>query len=231
MKTNVLTILSALLMVLAVLVANRTLADEDLVGEFEEVSVVFEQNATDEDVEVVFKANGGDEGLRRLSVTGPNGEKVVELSCPTAGAMGLRQFVFESPEPRDDGALRVAFPEGTYEFSGESVSGEKFASKADLTHSLPDVVTLLHPEKDAEEVAVEGLQIKWTSVSGVTTYLVEIEQEETGVTLNVSLSGSVDSFAVPSGFLTPGTEYTLAIGTQTAGGNSSFIETNFETAK
>ena len=143
--------------------------------------------------------------------------------------MGLRQFVFESPEPRDDGALRAAFPEGEYQFRGESVSGEKFAGTAHLSHALPDVAILVHPQEEAEEVAINGLLIKWTPVSGVSTYLVEIEQEETGITLNVSLPAGTNSFAVPQGFLTPGTEYTLAIGTQDASGNSSFIETSFET--
>lgn len=210
--------------------ASRIVAEESAASAFEEASVVFEQNATDGDVEVVFTVKGGDEGLRQLTVVRPDGQTVVQISCPAPDALGLRQFVFESPEPQDDGELRAAFPEGTYIFRGESVSGEKFAGSANLVHALPDVVTLHNPPAEAEDVAVEGLIIEWTPVAGVTTYHVEIEQENTNISLNVSLPAGTRSFAVPAGFLVPGTEYQLGIGTEDANGNSSFIEISFETA-
>ena len=44
------------------------------------------------------------------------------------------------------------------------------------------------------------------------------------------LPGSTARLAVPDGFLVPGTEYKLAIGSVTMEGNASFIETSFTTA-
>ena len=56
-----------------------------------------------------------------------------------------------------------------------------------------------------------------------------IEQEELALEITATLSGTATKFAVPDGFLAPGTEYTLAIGTVSKEGNTSFVETTFTT--
>ena len=199
-------------------------------GQFSAATVNFEQNATDGDVEVVFTADSGGEGLARLSVTAPDGRPVVNFTGPPPPTLGLRQFRFESPEPEDDGSLRAAFPEGTYIFRGTTVGGKELESGAVLSHALPGVATLVHPEEDAE-VSAEGLRIEWKSVPGVSVYVLEIESDETDATLAVSLPAPATSFAVPDGFLVPGLEYQLGIGTLTEDGNASFVEISFGTAE
>ena len=47
--------------------------------------------------------------------------------------------------------------------------------------------------------------------------------------MTATVPSSVTAFAVPDGFLLPDTEYTLAIGTVAAAGNTSFVETTFTT--
>jgi hypothetical protein len=64
----------------------------------------------------------------------------------------------------------------------------------------------------------------------VEAYIVYIEQDELGVSLNARLPGSVSSFVVPDGFLKPETQYTMGIGTVTNTGNASYIEGFFTTA-
>jgi len=205
-------------------------AQGNAVREFEHASVVFEQNATDGDVEVVFRVTGGHEGLKHLTVTGPEGQKVFEVDSP-GGSMGMRQFNLESPEPSDDGALRTAFPQGTYTFSAESVSGVQFKGSATLEHALPEVVRILNPSEDAGDVASENLQIRWSPVRGVSGYVLELEHEESGASLTVNLPADAQSFNVPNGFLQAGSEYMLGIGTQSRSGNASFVEIGFETAE
>src|SRR5215210_2321449 len=78
---------------------------------FELASARFEQNATDGDVEAVFEAIAGDDGLSKLTVVAPDGRTIVEFAAPSRAAMGMRQFRFESPEPKDGAALKKAFPE------------------------------------------------------------------------------------------------------------------------
>ena len=62
-------------------------------------------------------------------------------------------------------------------------------------------------------------------------YIVTIEQDELKVSVEAHLPGSASTFVVPDGFLAPGTEYTMGIGTVTEDGNASYIEGTFTTAK
>ncbi len=90
---------------------------------FDEAEVRFEQNVTDGDVEVVFEITSDDEGLARLTVVSPDGRTVVDFMAPDSSTLGIRSFKFESPEPKDAEGLKMAYPEGTYTFSGSTVSG------------------------------------------------------------------------------------------------------------
>jgi hypothetical protein len=105
--------------------------------EFEEADIHVERNATDGDTEVVITALGGDEGLERLLIRTPDKRLVLLLSSSDPTIMGIREFVFESPEPEGD-AILAGYPEGTYTFRGTSVTGEKFKSTAELSHELPE---------------------------------------------------------------------------------------------
>ena len=194
-------------------------------------SVIFEQNATDGDVEVVFKVKGRDEGLAKLSVVSPDGGTVIDFTAPGVSAMGIREFVFESPEPTDVEGLKAAYPAGIYTFSGTSATGKELRGESTLSHELPATTSLLRPSAGAHNVPVEDLKITWTPVAKVSGYVIEIEQDELEVHLEATLPGSATRFAVPDGFLRPGTEYDLGIGTVSEAGNVSFVETSFTTAE
>ncbi len=197
---------------------------------FAVANVHFEQNATDGDVEVVFEAKGGKEGLAKLSVVSPDGRTVVDFTAPDASTLGMRQFRFESPEPKDVNSLKSAYPEGMYTFTGTTASGVKLQGKTTLSHKLPATVSFLQPKAEAQGVGTKSLTITWTPVKNVSAYIVYIEQDELDVSITAKLPGSVASFAVPEGFLAPGTEYMLGIGAVTNEGNVSYVETAFTTA-
>ena len=192
--------------------------------------VQFEQNATDGDLEVVFEVKGGDEGLTRLTVAAPDGRTVVDFSAPDASTLGMRQFRFESPEPGDTASLVAAYPEGVYVFAGVTGSGERLRGESTLSHRLPPPTSFLRPAPDAQGVASGRLEIGWAPVEDLAAYIVYVEQDELDVNLTARLPGSVTTFVVPDGFLIPGTTYQLGIGTVTAEGNTSFVETTMTTA-
>jgi hypothetical protein len=198
---------------------------------FKTASVHFEQNATDGDVEVVFNVTGRGEGLAKLSVVSPDGRTVVDFSAPDASTLGIREFEFESPEPSDAKLLKAAYPAGVYRFSGATAAGKELRGESTLSHELPATTSLLQPGLEAENVAVAGSKVTWTPVANVSSYLIEIEQDELDASLKVTLPGSATSFSVPDGFLRPGTEYDLGIGTVSERGNVSFVETSFTTAE
>jgi hypothetical protein len=126
-------------------------------------------------------------------------------------------------------ALKAAYPEGAYEFAGRTSSGAALVGKSTLSHTLPAVTEFGVPAPDAEDVPTEDVEISWSTVDGVAFYIVEIEQEELGTRVEATLPSSSTVFAVPNGFLMPGKEYHLGIGTVTDGGNVSFVETSFTT--
>jgi hypothetical protein len=193
-------------------------------------NVHFEQNATDGDVEAVFEVKGGNDGLAKLTVVSPDGRTVIDFTAPDASTLGMRQFRFESPEPGDVASLKSAYPDGVYVFSGATVAGDQLLGKSTLSYLLPATASFLRPGADAEDVDVKNPEITWSPVKNLAAYLIEIEQEELDVNITAKLPGSVATFAVPDGFLLPGREYKLSIGTVTDEGNISFVETTFTTS-
>jgi hypothetical protein len=192
--------------------------------------VHFEQNVTDGDAEVVIEVNGGDTGLAKLTVVSPDGRTLIDFTAPDATALGIRQFRFESPEPRTVESLKSAYPKGVYTFAGTTAAGEKLHGTSTLSHRLPVAASLLKPEAGARGVSTRNLKIIWTPVKNAASYIVSIEQDELDVSITSKLPGSVTTFTVPDGFLLPATKYTLGIGTVTDEGNISFTETTFTTA-
>jgi hypothetical protein len=197
---------------------------------FPSASVRFEQNATDGDVEVVFEALGSSDGLTKLSVVAPDGRVVVDFTAPGATKYGIREFVFESPEPTDVDSLKAAYPAGEYTFDGANAAGVTFHGTSTLNHVLPPTTSFVYPQENAQGVPVENLEITWTPVEGVAGYMVEIEQSRLDVKVIVRQPASQAKFAVPNGLLVPGMKYTLGIGTVSSDGNVSFVETHFTTA-
>jgi hypothetical protein len=199
---------------------------------FRTASVHFEQNATDGDAEVVFEVTGGAEGLTRLVVKAPDGRTVVDFTAPDGPSpSGMRQFRFESPEPADIPAMKAAYPPGTYTFEGTTGSGQRLHGTAVLKHGLPEPVTVVTPEAEAADVAVRDLEVAWTPIGQAAAYLVYVEHGDSSLEVSARLPGSTTTFAVPDGFLLPGTEYQLGVGVVTEEGNISFVETTFTTAK
>ena len=196
---------------------------------FEKVRVYFEQTVQDNDAEVKFEATGGATGLATLKVVAPDGRTVVDFKA-TDSKLGIRHLILESPEPKNDGRVQKDFPAGIYKFSGTAVGGSALQGEATLTHSLPTPTSFIRPGSDAKNVPVKAMKITWSAVKNLAATVVVIEQEKSGRELRVNLAGDATSLAVPDGFLIPGTEYKLAIGTVSSDGNASFIETAFTTS-
>jgi hypothetical protein len=201
-------------------------ADEKL----EVATVSLEQTMQDADIEMKFDAIAGEGGLATLKVVAPDGRTVIDLTAPDS-KLGMRHLTFESPEPKKaDGKLQADFPEGTYKFTANTVDGKKLQGDAALSHKFPEATSLVRPRPDEENVPVTGLQIRWKPIKDVSGLVFVLEQEATGREIHAELPAAVTSFTVPDGFMTPGTEYKVSIGTVSKLGNKSVFETSFTTA-
>jgi hypothetical protein len=226
------TVTLATLLALAFFGNHRASASEEQAGtpqSFSVASVHLEQNATDGDVEAVIEAIGGDAGLTKLTVVAPNGEIIVEVKAPVGGTLGMRQFHFETPEPKDMDSLKKAFPEGAYTITGTTADGKTLSDNSTLTHKLPTPTKILRPQADAKNVDPHHLEITWNAVKDAAGYTIEIEGNG-GADLTAKLPKSVTKFSVPDGFLLPGADCQVGIGTVSADGNVSVVEIEFKTA-
>jgi hypothetical protein len=196
---------------------------------FERVSVYLEQTVEDEDSEVTFEAISGAVGLAALKVAAPDGRIVVDFKA-TDSKLGMRHLVLETPEPKNDGKVPADFPAGLYRFTGTLTTGKELLGEATLSHKLPDPARIVHPRPNERNISTTGMQVKWNPVRDVAKYVVVIEQEKTGREYKADLNAGATSFTVSDGFLVPGLEYKLAIGTVGKDGNRSFTESAFVTA-
>lgn len=196
---------------------------------FERARVYFEQNLLDKDVEVKFEATGGSAGLATMKVTAPDGRTVIDFKS-TDSKFGIRHLVFESPEPKNDGQIQKDFPAGIYKFTGTLVGGVALQGEATLSHKLPTPSAFVRPKLDEKNVPIRGLKASWTPVKDLAAVVLIIEQEGSGQEIKVTLPGNATTFVVPDGFLQPGLDYKISVGTVSSEGNGSFIETAFSTA-
>jgi hypothetical protein len=197
--------------------------------EFETASICVERNATDGDTEIVMEAVPGDAGLRHFQVRAPTGRRVFVFDSLDRGVMGMREFSLESPEPEGDQIL-AAYPQGTYYFWGHTHAGDKFFSTPRLSHVMPAATVILSPSADAV-VATGDLAIEWSPVTGISQYLLELENESADPeqSLTFNLPPAVTRFVVPSALLAPGSDYQIGIATVSSNCNVVFVETTFRT--
>jgi hypothetical protein len=217
-----------LAIVVASLPAGALLAADEFAA-FDTAQIYVEQNATDGDTEVVMAATGGDDGLRLLRVRAPDGRIVLSVGSRDPGILGLREFLFESPEPPNDEILD-AYPEGTYVFHGSTHGGERLRGRAELSHALPPPTFITHPPAGGV-VPPRSLIIEWTAVPGVREYVLELENESVDPeqALTINLRPDVTHFEVPEALLVPESDYQVGIGSVAANGNVVFVENVFAT--
>jgi hypothetical protein len=210
-------------------VASAAADDAARVSAFEDAAIIVEQNATDGDTEIVITAVPDDKGLRRFSVRSPQGERIFKVSAPRH-LMGLREFLFETPEPEGEQILAL-YPEGNYTFSGIADDGERFRGTAELSHDLPPPTVILFPSP-GEAVPADALTVQWSQVPGIEQFLFEFENESADPeqALLLNLPPNVTSFDVPRALLVPGADYQVGVATIAENGNTVFVEVEFSTA-
>ena len=191
-------------------------------GEFSELSIILEQNATDGDAEVVVFAKGQDDGLKSLTVTSPKG-RLTGAFIGNPRGIGIREFILESAEPTDIDSVLRSFPEGNYRFRGTTVNGDCLKGTATLSHVLAPATVILTPGED-EVLPLDGFVLSWEAVPGAASYVIGIDNEDRGNALVAEIAPTATSFTVPAEWLEAGTEYTASVAVKAADGNVSSVE-------
>lgn len=196
---------------------------------FADAEIFLEQNFTDGDSEVVILAKGGDEGLQSFQLVGPNGVIIYNFDSPKNGQnIGGREIILESPEPSVHNEVLAAYPEGVYTFVGETVSGIKFKSTAQLSHALSAPASITFPT-EAATVLRSALTVTWEPVTGAEEYVVELKNTATDLSLAVQVPADINAFQTPPQWIVPGAEYQVSVTVVNDAGNKVSSELSFFT--
>ena len=199
-------------------------------AQFERAVIYLERNVTDGDTEVRIVATADDGGFATLRVIAPDGRTVIDFKSP-ASKVGIRQIDLESPEPREIDEIKADFPEGTYRFEATLVDGATLGAEAMLRHALPDAPTLSVPREGQTELPVKGAKVRWEPVADVAAVQVVLKERKGLRELRATLPGNSTVFAIPDGFLVPGSKYEVAVGSIHRSGNRSYQEIEFTAQK
>ncbi|MCI0452652.1 MAG: hypothetical protein L0Z51_09745 [Candidatus Latescibacteria bacterium] len=192
---------------------------------FEEAQIFLEFNSTDNDAGIQVFVDG--EPWKELEIVDRRGRELLEIEA--SGGMkklGLTELRFEGAEPEPDEVLD-AFPAGEYRFRGRAVERFRLTGSATLSHDMPPA-----PEfspSDGEVVDPDNVVIEWTLLGGVDRYQVIVENDATGMSMEVTVSSSTSSLHVPPTFLEPNTEYKAEILAIAPNGNRTITESTFVT--
>jgi len=239
-------------------IAPAPWADEGDDGDeipFEEAKIFLELNHTDGDLGIHALVDG--DAWKKLEIEDPNEREILSVKGKgRLGRHGLTELFFESDEPSFDelppDEFLARFPEGEYEFEGETLDGKELEGTAVLTHVLPapPANILISGEAaplDCDEDPIPSVSdpviIKWDPVTEshpeigksdpnieIVGYQVVVEREEpTLLVFSVDLPPSDEpQVTVPPEFIALGTEFKLEVLVREASGNQTAVETCFE---
>jgi hypothetical protein len=191
---------------------------------FDDAKVFFELNTTDHDMG--FQVFLDAPGWKRVSLTGPNGNRLFVLSADTRlEEVGITELRFESAEP-SPAEIRSRFPAGDYTFRGETVEGVSLFSKVHLGSGI--LVPPTFTPRNGQVVDPLNTVVRWET-HGAEMVEVIIEHDDLGHVLDVTVSASTNRLTIPRQFLRRGQEYKIEILAIAPNGNRTIAESTFRT--
>jgi hypothetical protein len=144
--------------------------------------------------------------------------------------VGQADVAFDTTEP-SLAELMDAYPPRRYRFSGKDVEGTRLFNVVTLSYEFADAVENVFPVEDDTDIPTSGLVVSWTLSGEPAAIRVAVENEETGGVVEIDLPGDATEFAVPDGFLEPGTEYVVDVIAIARNGNLTVHDALFTTTE
>ena len=207
-------------------------------AKLEEAEFFIEYNASDRDAGVQAFIDG--DGWDWIEIYNPAGKKIYRFNVDnTAKKIGITELFFESSEPSFDilpfAELLKMYPEGEYEFVGQTVKGEKFESKTKFSHMIP-AAPVVSP-KAHSVVDPENTVISWEPVTKpeeikIVSYQVTVERNDPLRVLDVqNLPSTARKMQIPADFLEYDTLYQFEVLAKEKSGNQTITVGFFRTIK
>ena len=192
---------------------------------FEFSEIFIEQNATDGDagIQLFFDADG----WKQVQILDPDQHVILDMTTKRAfRELGITEVRLESEEPSPAEVLGL-FPEGSYEFTGLTLDGERLVGEGFLSHSLPPAPAFT--PANGQVVDPNQVEISWGRIAGAERYQVIVENDELAVSLQADLLDPTTSLRVPPTFLEHGREYKVEVAAIAGTGNRTLTESTFNT--
>jgi len=229
--------------------------DDDDELEFEETWFNIEFNFSDQDLGVRGFVDG--EPWKEVEIENPKGRTIAEVEAKKRMAkQGFAELFFESGEPTlEEVSIKKflkRFPEGTYEFEGETIEGKEIEGEAEFTHVIPcgpaglsasgdpifitwDFVTQVVDLDNSEFDNVSCIDPEDPEDLDIVGYRVEVEweevlnegtedEEEIKHRFGIDLKADQNSVTVPPEFIPFGQEYQYEVLVVEASGNQTITE-------
>ena len=229
--------------------------DDDDELEFEETWFNIEFNFSDQDLGVRGFVDG--EPWKEVEIENPKGRTIAEVEAKKRMAkQGFAELFFESGEPTlEEVSIKKflkRFPEGPYEFEGETIEGKEIEGEAEFTHVIPcgpvglsasvdpivitwDFVTQVVDLDNSEFDNVSCIDPEDPEDLDIVGYRVEVEweevlnegtedEEEIKHRFGIDLKADQNSVTVPPEFIPFGQEYQYEVLVVEASGNQTITE-------
>jgi hypothetical protein len=207
-------------------------------AKLEEAEFFIEYNASDRDAGVQAFLDG--DGWEWVEIYNPAGKKIYRFNVDNAAKeIGITELFFESSEPSFDilpfAELLKMYPEGEYEFVGQTVKGEEFESKTTFSHMIP-AAPVVSP-KAHSVVDPENTVISWEPVTKpegieIVSYQVTVERNNPLRVLDVqNLPPTARKMQIPADFLEYDTPYQFEVLAREESGNQTITVGFFRTTK
>lgn len=206
---------------------------------WEDSDLFIEINGTDGDAGLHMELVG--DGWRRFSLTAPDGAAVMTLDARgSLGSQGLTSIASESSEPSFAefplARFKQRFPEGRYQFTGETLDGKTLRGTDRLTHDLPKAPNVRTP-RDGDRVDPGGFRFRWKPVTEPAG--IEIVRYELTVSnddaphgeLVIEQNGRATSAGIPGEYLDPNTNYLAELIAKERSGNQTITAVEFKTGR
>jgi hypothetical protein len=189
---------------------------------FEYFAITIENIEEEVEAQVIIEGSAEPDFFKNLQCYAPNGINIVDVNIsPNSGDYADFQFDSATEELEE---LEASYPSGKYWCIASTPEGELLQSSATLSYEFVDAMEILTPENGAEDVPVNGLTFSWEMVEGAAAIVIDIENADTGDSIEIDLIGSSTSYTLPDDILQPGTEYEVGFEAIHHNGNANIIE-------
>jgi hypothetical protein len=207
-------------------------------AQLKEVEFFIEYNASDRDAGVQVFLDG--DGWDWIEIYNPAGKKIYRFNVDNAAKkIGITELFFESSEPSFDilpfAELLKMYPEGKYEFVGQTVKGDKFESKTTFSHMIPAAPVVspkAHSVVDPEHTVISWEPVTEPKGIKIVSYQVIVERDDPLRVLDVqNLPPTAGKMQIPADFLEYDTPYQFEVLAKEESGNQTITVGFFRTIK